>query len=168
MLNNEQNTNNKNNNNLNTETSIYQMQSQDQNDFIKLDQNIDSQAVKIVGLYDPEDYGLDINMWLNSDGDQLKNIFTKLHKIDLSKDANEIMQIALFTNSYYPKKNISEKEFLKFKSDWLVKRSDFELIEEYLIKNQIINNHPKLTRYIVDHYLSVANIDRACELFKKI
>ena len=77
------------------------------------------------------------------------------------------MQIALFTNSYYPKKNISEKEFLKFKSDWLVKRSDFELIEEYLIKNQIINNHPKLTRYIVDHYLSVANIDRACELFKK-
>ena len=28
--------------------------------------------------------------------------------MNLSKDANEIIRIALFTNSYYPEKNIKE------------------------------------------------------------
>ena len=32
-------------------------------------------------------------MWSNSDGDQLKNIFKKLDKINLSKDASDIMKI---------------------------------------------------------------------------
>ena len=34
-------------------------------------------------------------------------------------------------------KNISEEEFSKIKSDWLIKNSNLDLIEEYLIKNQI-------------------------------
>ena len=150
-----------------TESTIYKMQNNNQNDLIKLEQNIDSQIIKIIGLYDPEDYGLDINMWSNSDGDQLKYIFSKLNKIDLSDDANEIVQIALFTNSYNPKKNISEKEFLKFKSDWMIKNSNFELIEEYLLKNQAINSHPNLTKFIIDYYLSNANLKKACQLFEK-
>ena len=69
-------------------------------------------------------------MWINSDGDQLKNIFAKLNKIKLSDDASEIIKISLLTNSYPPKKNILEKEFLKFKSDWLIKNSNLDLIEE--------------------------------------
>ena len=148
-------------------SSIYEMQSQKENGSIKLDSNLDSQSIKIIGLYDPEDYGLDIDMWSNSNGDQLKNIFVKLNNLNLSNDANEIMKITLFTNSYYPKNNISEKEFLEFKTDWLIKNSDLDLIEEYLIKNQIINIHPKLTRYLIDYYLSVANVDKACQLFEK-
>tara|TARA_Y100000591_G_scaffold331482_1_gene365544 strand:+ start:2604 stop:4370 length:1767 start_codon:yes stop_codon:yes gene_type:complete len=151
----------------NSELNIYQMQSQKENNAIELDQNINSQSVKIVGLYDPDDYGLDLTMWRNSNGDQLKNIFAKLNNLDLSDDANEIIRITLFTNSYYPQKNISEKEFLKFKSDWLIKNSDLDFIEEYLVKNQIINMHPKLTRYLVDYYLSNANLEKSCELFKK-
>tara|TARA_B100001057_G_scaffold479274_1_gene550702 strand:- start:408 stop:2174 length:1767 start_codon:yes stop_codon:yes gene_type:complete len=151
----------------NSELNIYQMQSQKENNVIELDQNINSQSVKIVGLYDPDDYGLDLTMWRNSNGDQLKNIFAKLNNLDLSDDANEIIRITLFTNSYYPQKNISEKEFLKFKSDWLIKNSDLDFIEEYLVKNQIINMHPKLTRYLVDYYLSNANLEKSCELFKK-
>ena len=149
------------------EVSIYEMQSQNPTNVINLDQNINSQSIKIVGLYDPEDYGLNINMWANSDGDQLKNILSKLSKINLSKDANEIVQIALFTNSYYPEKNIKEKEFLKFKSDWLIKNSDFDLIEEYLIKNQIINVHSNLSRYLVDYYLSNAELEKSCNFFEK-
>ena len=31
-------------------------------------------------------------------------------------------------------KNITEKEFLRLKSDWLIKNSNFDLIEEYLKK----------------------------------
>ena len=147
--------------------NIYEMQSKKKNESINLDSNLDSQTIKIIGLYDPEDYGLDIDMWSNSNGDQLKNIFVKLNNLNLSNDANEIMKITLFTNSYYPKNNISEKEFLEFKTDWLIKNSDLDLIEEYLIKNQIINIHPKLTRYLIDYYLSVANLDKACQLFEK-
>ena len=51
-------------------------------------------------------------MWLNSNGDQLRNIFSRLNKIKLSDDASEIMKIALLTNAYSPENNISEKEFL--------------------------------------------------------
>ena len=71
-------------------------------------------------------------MWSNSNGDQLKYLFSNLAKINLSKDASELMNIALLTNSYYPKININEEEFLKYKSDWLIKNNDRELIEEYL------------------------------------
>ena len=150
-----------------SETSIYNMQSQRQSNLIKEDQALDSKKINITGLYDPEDYGLEINMWSNSDGDRLKSIFAKLDKIKLSEDAAEIMNISILTNAYYPDKNISENEFLKLRSDWLIKNSDLELIEEYLVKNQILNNHIELTRYLVDQYLSESNVDKACEIFSK-
>ena len=48
-----------------SESYIYKMQSQNQNNEIELEQTSIIQKVKIVGLYDPEDYSLNINMWLN-------------------------------------------------------------------------------------------------------
>ena len=149
------------------ESDIYKMQSQKKTSSIEQVQTLDSNDIKIIGLYDPDDYGLGIDMWSNSDGDQLKNTFIKLNKINLSNDAVEILKISLLTNAYPPKKNISEKEFVKFKSELLIKNLDLDLIEEYLIKNQIINSHPKLTKYLVDLYLSEANIKKACEIFSK-
>ena len=147
------------------ETDIYSMQSQKVTNLIELDDSLNSKKIKITGLYDPEDYGLDINMWSNSDGDQLKIIFNKLKKVKLSKDAKELMNISLLTNAHYPKKNISEKEFLKIRSEWLIQNSDLELIEEYIVKNQNINSHTKLTRYLVDQYLIDGNLEKACEVF---
>ncbi len=152
---------------LETETNIYKMQSQKKKNSIELDEKLDSKEMKIFGLYDPEDYSLDIDMWINSDGDQLKNIFSKLNTMQLSDDATEILQISILTNSHPPSKNISDKEFLKFKSNWLINNSDLVLIEEYLIKNQIINLHPNLTKYLVDQHLSEGNIDKVCEIFSK-
>ena len=156
---------NQTNNNL--ETNIYEMQSKNQIDEIQLDETLDSKEIKITGLYDPEDYDLDIYMWTNSDGDQLKRLFNRLSKIELSEDAKEIMNISILINAYYPQKNITEKEFLKLKSDWLIKNSDFDLIEEYLIKNQIIDENPKLSRFLIDWYLSDSNLEKACEIFSK-
>ena len=141
------------------------MQSSDEGGSIEIEKNFNTKRVQIIGLYDPEDFGLDMYMWKNSDGDQLKNIFSKLNKIDLSEDAAEIMNISMLTNAYHPEKNISENEFLNFKSDWLIKRSDFDIIEEYLLKDQIINIHPKLTKFIVDQYLSMSKIQKACDIF---
>ena len=97
----------------NTVTDIFKMQSQKNNNSIKLDTNLETQEIKIFGLYDPDDYGLDINMWTNSDGDQLKNIFNKLDKKNLSSDASEIMQISLLTNAYLPKKKYFRKRIFK-------------------------------------------------------
>ncbi len=149
------------------ESDIYKMQKQKKLNTIKLDDTLDAQKINIYGLFDPEDHGLDINMWSNSNGDQLKIIFSRLNKIDLSEDASEIMQIALLTNAYFPEINMSEKEFLDIRSNWLIKNSDLELIEEYLIKNQVFDLHPKLTRYVVDKHLSEANVKKACDIFSK-
>ena len=67
------------------ENSIYKMQPKTIKNQIEFDQNLASDEVRIFGLYDPEDNGLDINMWSNSDGDQLKNIFAKLKKWNFLK-----------------------------------------------------------------------------------
>ena len=149
------------------EMGIYNMQSQNKNNLIELDQTLETKKIEIIGLYDPNDYDLDINMWSNSDGDQLKNIFLKLEKLKLSTDAKELMNISMLTNAFSPQKNISREEFLEFKSNWLIKNADLDLIENYLIKNKIINSHTKLTKYFLDENLSMANIEEACKLFKK-
>ena len=146
---------------------VFSLQTKDGSDSIKVDETLDSKEIKIIGLYDPEDFGLKIDMWSNSNGDQLKYLFSNLAKINLSRDASELMNIVLLTNAYYPKKNISEKDFLKIKSDWLIKHNNLELIEEYLIKNDILNLHPKLSKYLVDKYLSESKLDQACEIFLK-
>ena len=155
------------NGNQATVSDIYKMQVQKETDKIKMEETLSLNKTKIVGLYDPEDYDLKIDMWANSDGDQLKNLFSNLTKLDLSNDAADLMNILLLTNAYYPNRNIIEEEFLKIKSDWLIKNQDFNIIEEYLIKNQIFDLHPKLTRYILDQYLSMSNISRACNIFSQ-
>ena len=144
---------------------VFSLQTKDRSDSIKVDETLNSKEIKIIGLYDPEDFGLKIDMWSNSNGDQLKYLFSNLAKINLSRDASELMNIVLLTNAYYPKKNISEKDFLKIKSDWLIKHNNLELIEEYLIKNDILNLHPKLSKYLVDKYLSKSELDKACKIF---
>ena len=146
---------------------VFNMQIKNSTDSIKVDDNFDSKEVKIIGLYDPEDFGLKINMWSNSNGDQLKYLFSNLSKMNLSQDASELMNIVLLTNAYYPDKNINEKDFLKIKSDWLIKHNNLELIEEYLIKNDILNLHPELSKYLVDKYLSESELDKACKIFLK-
>ena len=151
-----------------SESGVYEMQTDKNKGSIKLDQDLDSKEIKIFGLYDPEDYNLRIDMWSNSDGAKLKNLLKNLNKYNLSKDAAEILNILMLTNAYYPSKNITELEFLEFKSNWLIKNSNFKLIEEYLIKNQAINLHPELTRYLVDTYLSQSNVNKSCEIFSKI
>ena len=149
--------------------SIYKMQSKKDSELsIEEDQTLISKEVKIIGLYDPAENGLSINMWSKSNGDQILNIFKRINKMDLSKDASEILDILLLTNAYYPEINISKNQFLELKSNWLIKNSNFDLIENYLLKNQIINEHPELTKLLVDDYLSKSEIKKACKIFSNI
>ena len=152
-----------------TQNSIYKMQSKKEDKLdIAEDQKLISNELKIVGLYDPAENGLDINMWSNSNGDQILNIFKRINKMELSKDAVEILDILLLTNAYYPEINISKEQFLELKSNWLIKNSNIQLIENYLLKNQIINEHPKLTKLLVDDYLSKSQVKKVCEIFSMI
>ena len=48
------------------ESDIYKMQNQKKINPIELDVPSRTQKINIYGLYDPEDYDLDINMWMNS------------------------------------------------------------------------------------------------------
>jgi len=152
-----------------SQNSIYKMQSKKNDDLnIEEDQALISNKIKIVGLYDPAENGLNINMWSKSNGDQILNIFKRINKINLSKDASEILDILLLTNAHYPKINISKDQFLELKSNWLIKNSNLQLIEKYLLKNQIINDHPELTKLLVDDYLSKSEVKKACNFFSKI
>ncbi len=152
---------------IETKSDIYSLQSKKKDSTIKLEDSLIKKETRIYGLYDPKDHDLSIDMWSNSDGDQLKNIFLRLDKINLSNDANELMKVVLLTNSHFPGKNITEKEFLNMRTSWLIKNSDLQLIEEYLVKNQAINFHPKLTKYFLDKHLSDSNIDKACKIFSE-
>ena len=105
-------------------SNIYEIQSQNEINKVEVDSSLSSKKIKIAGLYDPEDYDLKIDMWSNSNGDQLKYLFSNLAKLKLSDDASDLMNIAILTNAYYPQKNITEKEFLNIKSDWLIKNKD--------------------------------------------
>ena len=151
------------------QNSIYKMQSQKEEELsIEETQTLISKEIKLVGIYDPAENGLDINMWSNSNGDQILNIFKRIDKLELSRDAVEILDILLLTNAHYPEMNISKEQFLEIKSKWLIKNSNFDLIEKYLLNNQIINEHPKLTKHLVDHYLSQSDVKKACEIFSEI
>ena len=155
------------NNNLNNEVNIFKIEKGKGIEDIIEDSTLNSKKIKITGLYDPQDYDLDLNMWTNSNGDQLKNLFGRIAKLNLSEDAAELMNISILTNANYPKNGITEKEFLKFKSDWLIKNSNLDLIEAYLSKNQILNENPKLTKFLIDQHLSNAKVEKACNIFSK-
>jgi len=145
------------------------MQSQKINKLsIEQDGTLLSKEIEIVGLYDPAENGLTINMWNNSNGHEILTLFNKIKKIKLSNDAKEILNILFLTNTYYPNKNISTEEFLELKSDWLIINNDFKLIEKYVINNQSIVNNEKLIKLLINQYLSNYDIEKACEIFSNI
>ena len=149
--------------------SITQIQTNQSNEFeIVKGNKLNSNNINLAGLYDPAENGLTIDMWFNSDGNEIVSIFKRINKIKLSNDAKEILDIALLTNSYFPKKNISEDKFLNYKTDYLIQNGNLELIKLYLLKNQNNSNNSKLLRYYVEEYLSNSDLENACSIFNEI
>ena len=65
---------------------------------VTLDENLNTGDLKIVGLYDPELNGLKISMWENTDGDQLKNIFKNLNKMNFINNSGKIDLKSILSN----------------------------------------------------------------------
>ena len=149
--------------------SIFDSQENQNNDIqIVKDEDLQSKKVFLAGLYDPQENDLSIDMWSNSDGDQIKSLFNKINKIKLSQDAKKILDVALLTNSYFPTKNISSEEFLDFKSQYLIVNNNLDLIRNYIMKNQNFSNNSSLIIHYVNKYLSNSNLENACSLLDEI
>ena len=78
----------------------------------------DSEKIKLAGIFDPEEFGLSLDMWSDSNGKIIKSILKKIDKTRISDDSKEILSVALLTNSYVPQKNITTEEFLDFKTKY--------------------------------------------------
>tara|TARA_Y100001935_G_C17298838_1_gene507864 strand:+ start:40 stop:1782 length:1743 start_codon:yes stop_codon:yes gene_type:complete len=129
---------------------------------------IGKQEIKLIGLYDPQENNLNIDMWTNTDGDQIKSLIKKINTLNLSVDANEIFKVALLTNSYLPNMNIKGQEFISFKQDFLIKNKDLELIKIFLEKNRGIVGNQNLIKFYLDTYLVKGEEIESCNLFNDL
>ena len=59
--------------------------------------------------------------------------------------------------------NLSSEEFLKIKIDWLIKKKRIKDLEFLLKSNPEVGQNPKAVRFLIDEYLSSADISAACD-----
>ncbi len=123
----------------------------------------EEREVRFVGLYDPEENDLNLEMWSNTDGEIIKNTFKRIEKIPLSKFSEEIFINTIMTYSYAPKNKLSEEQFLKLKLNWLIKNNKNDLIEKFLNNNLEFGGKSKLIKHLVDYYISLADISEGCK-----
>ena len=67
--------------------------------FIEEEEKIESNELKLVGLYDPAENDLNLNMWELSDGEKIIKLVEKIQKKNLSNDAQSIYKKLILTNA---------------------------------------------------------------------
>ena len=122
----------------------------------------DSEEASLYGIWDPDTYNFELSMWSNTDGRSIEKTISRISKLNLSETAESIFLNTIFSYSYAPE-NISEKEFLDLKINWLIKNKKDKIIEEFLKKNNDFPNKNKIIQYLVDRNISEANIKIGCE-----
>tara|TARA_B100001741_G_scaffold312486_1_gene315973 strand:+ start:1084 stop:2823 length:1740 start_codon:yes stop_codon:yes gene_type:complete len=131
---------------------------------IEITEGIEKEEIQnLFGIYDPEENDLSLNMWSNTDGNEIKKIFKRIDKIELSNTAKNIFKEAILTYSYLPQKNMTEEEFLNLKMNWLIKNKEDDLLEEFLNKNKEFPNKKKIIQYLVDKNIAKANLGEGCK-----
>tara|TARA_B100000965_G_scaffold281508_1_gene239394 strand:- start:1736 stop:3481 length:1746 start_codon:yes stop_codon:yes gene_type:complete len=117
----------------------------------------------IYGIVDPEDNNLSLDMWVQSDGKEIKDIFKRIDKITLSNSARELFTNIIVTYSHLPQTNMSDEEFLSLKINWLIKNKQDELLEKFLNKNEKFEGKQKIIQYLVDKNIAQANLNQGCQ-----
>ena len=150
--------------------SVYDLNNQNnennQNQVL-LENNLEDK-ISLFGLYDPDQNNLSIEMWNESEGEEIKKIFNKIFSQKLSNDALDILEIALLTNSNTPIKNITREEFYNFQKNFLIKKNDLDLIKLFLEKNPNFYLKDDLINYYANYYLGQANIEKSCDIFEAV
>ena len=120
------------------------------------------EGTKLYGIWDPDKYNFELSMWSKTDGKNIQKTISRIDKLELSETAESIFLNTLFSYSY-PPENLSEKDFLDIKINWLIKNKRDDLIEQFLTKNNDFPNKNKIIQYLVDRNISSANIKTGCE-----
>ena len=126
-----------------------------------------SEKANVFGVYDPEDYDFDLNMWSNTKAEDVRASIKRLKKIKLSKTSNDILENILLSFSY-PPVGMDEKEFVLLKINWLIENNRLDLIESFLKQNKDFEGKGRAVQYLVDQNISEANIKEGCEKIKFI
>ena len=142
-------------------------------DIKKISIEVDQQEIKnfdqtLIGIFDPQDNDFNLNMWVESDGQEIKKILKRINKIKLSKFSEDLLFQVLFTNSYPPKQNLSTEEFKKIKINWLIKNKRLQDLENFLKLNPSVGSDKKVISLLINDYLSSANVKSACEKMRVI
>ena len=124
---------------------------------------IDKSEQTMLGLFDPEVNNFNLNMWSDSDGEDIKNILKRINKLKLARLSEDLLFQVLFTNSYPPKINLTSTGFIKIKIDWLIQKKRFKDLERLVITNPKIGRETKAIIYLVNESLSNSDIKSACE-----
>ena len=138
--------------------------SEDINKIIIIDENeIKDPEKSVIGIFDPEENNFNLNMWSQSDGEDIKKILKRIDKLNLSKLSEDLLYQVLFTNAYPPKANLNSEEFLEIKINWLIKKKRIKDLETLLKKNPEVGQNTKAVKFLINEYLSAADIKSACE-----
>jgi len=159
---------NKQNNQINDEKEITIKSPILSDDIKKITIEIDEQKPgesnrTLIGLLDPEENNFNLNMWVASDGKDIKDTFKRINKLKLSQFSEDLLFTVLFTNAYSPKINLTSSEFIKIKIDWLINKKRVEDLEILLKKNPVVGKNSKAIKFLINEYLSLADIKSACE-----
>ena len=131
---------------------------------IIIDENeIKDPGKSVIGIFDPEENNFNLNMWSQSDGEDVKKILKRIDKLNLSKLSEDLLYQVLFTNAYPPKANLNSEEFLEIKINWLIKKKRIKDLETLLKKNPEVGQNTKAVKFLINEYLSAADIKSACE-----
>jgi len=124
---------------------------------------IKSTEKPLIGIFDPSENNFNLNMWAESDGEDIKKILKRINKLKLSKLSEDLLFIVLFTNAYPPKINLSSEEFLNIKINWLIKKKRILDLETLLKSNLEVNQNSKAIKFLINEHLSTGDIKSACE-----
>ena len=139
------------------------------NTAIKINEDkIEKRKQSIIGILDPAENNFNLGMWENTDGKEIKKILKRIDKLKLSQTSEELLFKVLFTNSYAPQNNLDVEEFLKIKISWLIKKKRIIDLENLLKNNPEVGENTAATKFLVNEYLSSADIKSACGKIKFI
>ena len=133
------------------------------NENIKIENEIleNSQDPKIFGIYDPAENNFNLNMWTQTEAEDVRSSFNRINKIQLSNTATKLFENTILSFAF-PPKSMEEKEFVNLKINWMIENKRVDLIEKFLKQNNTFPNKKKLIQYLVDSNIAKANIDEGC------
>ena len=131
---------------------------------IKINENqISEFEDSIIGIFDPDENNFSMDMWSQSNGEDIKKILKRIDKLKLSALSEDLLFKVLFTNSYSPKKNLNSEEFLNLKVNWLIKKKRVKDLETLLKNNPEVGKNSKAIKFLINEYISSADIKSACK-----